>query len=76
TSVILEERDFNEQAAQLIGFIDSRTEENSGVQVLTGPLLDNLRFSLRQKMGSGYEQAWVQGHSMDIDSIIRIVQDA
>ncbi|MEM6528325.1 MAG: tetratricopeptide repeat protein, partial [Chloroflexota bacterium] len=76
TAVILEERDFNEQAAQLIGFIDNRTVDNAGVTVLTGPLLDNLRYALRQKMGSGYDRAWSQGQSMDIDSIIRIVQDA
>lgn len=68
-AVILSERGFDEQAAQVIGYIDQYHQghfENFGERIL-----GNIRYALRNQMGAAYTVASAKGQRLTIDDIIK-----
>lgn len=73
-AIIFEERDLNEHAAQLIGFVEQHGDDESSQ--FTKPLLENLQYTLRNKMGAGYTQAFKRGQLLETDHVIDLVEQA
>ncbi len=74
TAVIFAERDINEHAAQLIGFVDKHSDAVDAR--FTKPLLENLKYALRNKMGASYTTAYERGQSLGIENVMDIVANA
>ncbi len=73
-AVILAERGMDEHAARLIGYVEKFADVEKNLFVK--PLLENLRYALKNKMGAGYTQAHAAGQHMVMDDIVQIVQGA
>lgn len=74
TASILSDRDMDEEAARLVGYVKQNQVEF--MRAFTQPILENVEYTLRNRMGASYLNALDSVQDLDLDEIYKLVRSA